>query len=277
MEIMKEYIPSLKSFWHSSKYILFSISISITIIFWDYQFVSVHFPINKFLAVFMMSQVELSYIVLPYMVDYSIEYTGFKKYFNLNKIMRVVFFIASMTPAALGVTDMFLDKIVNAVKTEPTIPTEPKKDAKLEDSIAYLNYKIWKEVDVKESQIKLDKLEKQKSDYLDAVTQFNKDTLEYPKKKQEYEEYKKKGNITFIFDYIMLALGFIIMVSLQVMNGYASTKGAKSKKARPRRSKQKQPDEQEQLTELDKPDIQEETTFSSFRGEVPVGIPHNRG
>jgi len=227
----------------------------------------------------MMAMVEISYISLPYMIDYSLDNSQSKWYkkITLNWIMRIVFFIASMTPAALGVTDMFLDKIVNAVKTEPTIPKEPKKDAKLEDSIAYLNYKIWKDVDVKESQIKLDKLEKQKSDYLDAVTQFNKDTSEYPKQKNEYEEYKKKGNITFIFDYIMLALGFIIMVSLQVMNGYASTKSAKSKKARPRRSRQKQPDEQEQPIGLDKPDIQEEPTFSNFKGDVQIGIPHNRG
>jgi len=272
-------LESLKSFWHSSKYILFSIALSSTIVCWDIVFVFKHFPINKFLAVFMMAMVEISYITLPYMIDYSLDNSQIKWYkkITLNWIMRSVFFIASMTPAALGVTDMFLDKMINAIKTEPTIPTEPKKDANLEDSISYLKYKIWKEVDVKESQIKLDKLEKQKSDYLDSITQFNKDTLEYPKKKQEYEEYKKKGNITFIFDYIMLALGFIIMVSLQVMNGYASTRGAKSKKVRPRRSRQKQPDEKEQPTELDKPEQQEEPTFSNFKGDVPIGIPHNRG
>ena len=185
--------------------------------------------------------------------------------------MRIVFFIASMTPAALGVTDMFLDKMTADIKTEPVLPTKPTIDAQLDRDIEIERYKEWQKQDNH-----LKELEKKKSDYRERLAKYENDLSEYPHKKEAYDEYKKKGNITIVFDVIMLALGFIIMVSLQVMNGYASSKGAKSKRPRERRPRQKQP---EQPGKPEKPEAwpPAESTFSNFRGDVPVGIPHNRG
>lgn len=237
-------MKNIVQFYDRNKYLIGSICISITVIFWDCLFAIRHFEVNPYLAILMMIEVEVSYIILPYMQEPEpIKKKSKSKWWrlpSLNKVMFVIFFLASMTPAALQISDLLVEKMVNKVTTEPTIPIEPKKidvefDIKKEE---WNKYQVSVNDDLNEQQKlalthpiekRLNELKDQKSTYTNAVAQFNKDTQEYPEKKRKYDEYKAKGNITFLFDYISLILGFIIMVSLQVMNGYLSREGKKAR------------------------------------------------
>lgn len=236
-------MKNIVQFYERNKYLIGSICISITVIFWDCLFAIHHFEVNPYLAILMMIEVEVSYIILPYMQGPEPIKKKSKSRWrlpSLNKVMFAIFFLASMTPAALQISDLLVEKMVNKVTTEPTIPIEPKKidvefDIKKEE---WNKYQISVNDDLNEQQKlalthpiekRLNELKDQKSTYTNAVAQFNKDTQEYPEKKRKYDEYKAKGNITFLFDYISLILGFIIMVSLQVMNGYLSREGKKAR------------------------------------------------
>lgn len=221
-------------FWHETKYVLFSILLSSVVVTWDVIFVLDHFTANKFLAVVMMIAVELSYIVLPYMQDQEPARTGKKKSKRklptFNQVMIVIFFVSSMTPAALQISGQFLGKMVNAVRVEPTKPEKPGQDENIDRDIQIYRYRVYKEINLTESQAKLNDLEKIKSDYRGRIADYEKAVSEYPGKMEAYQEFKAKGRLTWFFDVAMLVIGFVTMISLQVMNGYSSKKGASVKK-----------------------------------------------
>jgi hypothetical protein len=70
-------------------------------------------------------------------------------------------------------------------------------------------------------------LQAQKKEYRDTLKDYNIAVQEYPEKKRLYEEYKAKGELSWIFDMLNLFFPFVAIVGLQVMNGYSSKMGAR--------------------------------------------------
>lgn len=240
-------MKAFAEYLYRSRYFIFCLSLSAVVVFWDILFSIDHFGVNKYLACLMMIQVELSYIFLPYMQEPEIvdnkkkKKKGWFRIPSFNKVMVVVFFIASMTPAALQISSQLMIKILDSITTEPTIPKKPEKieidrDIATEEwnkRMINSNDKIAdeeKKYYIKKLDKRIGELKDQKGKFSDALNQYNIDIQEYPEKKRKYDEFIAKGKYTWFIDYASLILGFVIMVSLQVMNGYSSRRGAEERK-----------------------------------------------
>jgi len=210
---------------HYYKWTAFSLCIAGLIAAWDIKYAQKNFEIDKWLVIFMMILIHLSYIILPYLEEEKkLKRKKIKDNFTFVKVMRATFFIAALLPASLQISGQFLTKMESDIRTKPEAPILPILDSQIDESIKRENYWLWvaeqnkDQIKINEVSKRLEKLNDQKSRYIESLSKYNEELTTYPEKLKQYNEYKAKNRITWIFDFMNLFFPFAAIVSLQLMN-----------------------------------------------------------